>query len=81
MQINPSQVSQLIEVRQGDDQRIFGEQLLFAGQPINLSGSTVTLVLHDPKTETTKRREATITSAVRVSVHYQFVAADLSNTC
>jgi hypothetical protein len=77
MQINPSQVSQIIEVRRGDDARIFGEQLLIGTTPINLSGSSVTLVLHDPSTSTTTRRTATVTSAVSGSVQYQFVEADV----
>ncbi len=80
MQINPSQVSQIIEVQRGDDARIFGEQLLLGTTPINLSGSTVILCLHDPRTATSTERSGSITSAVSGSVQYQFVAEDLATT-
>jgi hypothetical protein len=80
MYINPSQVGQLVEVKRGDTSRILYEQLLLAGVPINLSGSAVSLLIHDPVSEATTRRTATITVAASGSVQYQFEAEDIATT-
>lgn len=78
--IPPSQISQLVEVRQGDTQRIIYDQLLLGGTPINLSGSTVTLVFYDPVAKTVVRRAGDITVAASGSVQYQLESDDLANT-
>lgn len=80
MNIAPSRISQLIEIKRGDTQRIVYDQLVLSGNPIDLTNQTVSLVIYDPATESVTRRDATVTLAVSGSVQYQLVSDDVATT-
>lgn len=80
MTITPAVISELVEIRRGDTQRVFYDQLLLGSQPIDLTNQTVSLVIYDPINSTVVRRDATVTSAVSGSVQYQFVDEDVAVT-
>ncbi len=77
MIFNPSEIVSLTTVKQGDTSRLLYDDLHIGGTPINLSGSTVTLVWYNPRTETTSRKSATINVAASGSVSYQLTSSDL----
>ena len=80
MIFQPARIGQLIEVRRGDTQRVYYEQLTLGGTPINLTGQTASLVMYNTSTGAVTRRSGTVTSVASGSVQYQFVAEDLQNT-
>jgi hypothetical protein len=77
MTINPSQVSSIMTVKAGDTLRVSYDTLQLGGQYINLVFSSVFLIIHDPVTNTTVSRSATITDAVSGSVQYQLTSDDI----
>lgn len=79
MNINPSQISNLVTIKQNDTARILYDDLKINGVAINLSGSAVTLVWRNPRTGTTTRKTATVAVAASGSVSYALTADDLAS--
>src|SRR4029453_17012526 len=68
----------MIEIKQHVTSRLFTDTLVLDGNPINLSGATVSLLFHSNQTLETTRRTATIGSPATGAVSYHPVAADVA---
>ena len=77
MQITPAEVTDTMIVKEGDTVRITSDQLQDEGQNVNLSGSSVYLLIHNPQDDSTVTRTGSITSAISGSVQYQLTSGDI----
>ena len=68
----------MIEIKQHDNSRPFTDTLVLDGNPINLSGATVSLIFWSNQTLLPTKRTATIVSAVTGEVSYSPLAADVA---
>ena len=78
MQIYPSEISNVIEIKAGDTMRIAAQQLQLNGENINLVSMSAYLIMHDPETGETTTHTGSITSAVSGSVQYTFQPEDIA---
>lgn len=77
MQINPSQISEVVEVSAGDTLRVSYDQLFLDTTPISLVSRSVYLAIHDPETDTTVYRTGSIENDVSGSVSYDLTSDDI----
>src|SRR4029453_6104118 len=68
----------MIEIKQHVTSRLFTDTLVLDGNPINLSGATVSLLFKSNQTLAPTRRAAPMGSPATGEVSYQPVAADVA---
>ena len=74
MNLSPAEIYSLVSIKQNDSARVLYDDLIINGTAINLSGSSVALVWHDPCTRVTTRKVATVAVEASGSVLYQLTA-------
>ena len=79
MNISPSRISNLVEIKQNDTSRILYDDLTINGTKLNLSGSSVNLVWRNPRDGSSSRKVATVASPPESgSVYYALTPTDVA---
>lgn len=78
MTIYPYQISEVVDVKRGDANRVVTGSIWLNDAPLNISGSTVIFVMYNPESGSATRSSGSVTTATSGSVAYTLTAAQLA---